>query len=69
MIEPQVQLHPPRVVLVEPQEVADGNWTVRAQTPAGEILYMDRFASQAEADAWIGSDRCDAWLDEQGLTR
>jgi hypothetical protein len=67
MTEPRI--HSPRTVLFEPQKVADGQWTIRAQTPAGKILYIDRFASEVDAEAWIASSRRDVWLIEQGIVR
>jgi hypothetical protein len=66
MIKPQIPPSPG--ALFEPQKVADGHWTIRAQTPAGEILYIGSFANEPDAEAWIVL-RGSVWWDEQRVPR
>jgi hypothetical protein len=57
------------VVLFEPIEMGENQWEIRAQSPAGEILYITEFKSGKEAQDWLASDRRQAWLKEQGWER
>jgi hypothetical protein len=50
----------------EPAKIADGNWQVRAVSPAGEIVYVDGFGSEAEVEVWIAGNERTKWLYEQG---
>jgi len=51
----------------EPLQVSESRWAVRVQTPAGEQFYIEEaFKTEAEANAWINSDKRYRWLVERG---
>jgi hypothetical protein len=50
----------------EPVKIADGNWQVRAVSPAGEVVYVSGFGSEAEVEAWMASNERTEWLRKQG---
>ena len=61
--------YPRSVVLFEPQQMGEGQWEIRVQTPAGEISHITEFKSEKEAESWLASDRRRAWLKERGWER
>ena len=56
-------------VTFQPVRIAEGEWTISAESPGREPVEITGFISKTEIDEWMNGDRRIAWLRSQGYAK